>query len=81
MKKTIPLMLLAAALAGCEVKYTSSSDRNPDAPAHSDHAMVVITDQETGCQYLKLTTNNNTLTPRLSELGTPVCRKTSSLAR
>lgn len=57
-------MMLALLLAGCEAGVTVGN---------GDNAVVVVTDKETGCQYLKLSTNNNTLTPRLDDQGRPMC--------
>lgn len=55
---------VALALAGCDASVSVSK---------SDIEVVTVTDKETGCQYLKLSTNNNTLTPRLDDQGRPMC--------
>lgn len=64
MRMLIISIATALALTGCEQGKNVGDD---------GASMVVISDKETGCQYLKLPFNNNTLTPRLDDQGRPMC--------
>lgn len=65
MRLIIICLAAVMALTGCQQRKNVGEDDGP--------AVVVVTDKETGCQYLKLATNNNTLTPRLDDQGRPMC--------
>lgn len=38
-------------------------------------AIYILTDNETGCQYIGKYGDNGPLTPRLNHLGKPICNK------
>lgn len=62
---------IITALALLAIGYlVFAANETPDSYRHLGSGLAVITDPETGCEYL---TRSTQLTPRLDASGAPIC--------
>lgn len=72
--KTTAALLIAIALVGCHEGGKPSPQREPDTTTvPTDNRLVVYTDTETGCQYVKPSTSGSSnlggIVPRMKPDG------------
>jgi hypothetical protein len=81
--KALVLCAAALLLVGCDLDETTTSpsqtfnyrDTGSIGQRRTKASTGVITDIETGCQYIVTAWREVSLTPRLGADGKPICRK------